>query len=266
MNYFVDFIPNSDFIDKLPLNSNNNIIFNMYIKQLPSMNINESMYCDMEDSINIISNLKKKNYKINIMLDTFCFGNKEFTEKGKEIFETLDRIFQFEIDYITITNHFFFNYIKRRYHNTKIIISEYSDITNIQKIYRYIENIKADGVKIDLKLSIDKEKMKYIGENFDKNYIYINTNPLYYDDDIFKDSLNNSLSHYIQENKWNQAKECLENYKQKQIDKKNDRIYFKEENYIELKKMGYQNFCYYYNINENNDEYMEKIQKLVDFT
>ena len=117
-----------------------------------------------------------------------------------------------------------------------------------------------------MKLSLDNKKMKYIKENCNENYIHINTNALYYNNDIFKDSLNNSLSHYIQENKWNKAKECLEDYKKKQIDMKNDRLYFEKENYIELKKMGYQNFWYYYNIDDNIDEYIEKIKKLVDFT
>ena len=125
MNYFVDFIPNHTFINKLDelssnLNSEDNIILNMYIKQLPAMNINESMYCDVEKSINNILELKKKDYKINIMLDTYCFGNREFTEKGKEIFDILDKIFKVNIDYITVTNHFFFNYVKRKYSNIKI--------------------------------------------------------------------------------------------------------------------------------------------------
>ena len=268
MNYFIDFIPNHSFTNKLDeltsnLNNENNIVLNMYIKQLPSMNINKAMYLDIEESINNIIELKKKNYKINIMLDTYCFGNKEFTKMGKEIFEILDKLFQYNIDYITVTNNFLFNYVKRRYSNIKIIISEYSDIINVQKICRYIENIKADGVKLDLKLSTDKEKMKYIKENFDINCIHINTNVLYYNNDIYKDALNNSLSHYIQENKWDKAKECLEEYKQKQNDMKNERLYFKKEDYIELRKMGYQNFWFYYNINDDN-EYIEKIEKLVD--
>ena len=33
---------------------------------------------------------------------------------------------------------------------------------------------------------------------------------------------------------------------------------------FELRKMGYQNFWFSYNSNENIDEYIEKIEKLVD--
>ena len=181
----------------------------------------------------------------------------------QEIFNILDTIFEYNIDYITVTNHFIFNYIKRRYNNVKKIISEYSEINNVQKVYRYIENIRADGVKLDFKLSLDYENMKYIKENFDINYIHIDTNKLYYNNDILKDSLNNSLSHYIQENNWDKAKQCIEDYEHRQISMKNDKICFKKENYNYLKELGYKNFWFYCDNNENNDEYIEKIKKFI---
>ena len=259
MNYFIDFIPNTTFIKKIEelfskLNKEDNIILNMYIKQLPAMNINETMYCDFEESIKNILEFKKRNLKINIMLDRYCFGNKEFTETGKEIFDILDKIFEYDVEYITVTNHFIFNYIKRRYKNVKKIISEYSEINNVQKVYRYIENIKADGVKLDFKLSLNYENMKYIKENFDINYIHIDINKLYYNNDILKDSLNNSLSHYIQENNWDKARQCS---------MKNDKIYFKKENYNYLKELGYKNFWCYFDSNENTNEYIKKIKKFI---
>lgn len=242
MNYFINFIPKSDIlkkIDKVFLNDDDNIIFNIYIKQLPAMNTDKNLYCDIDEAINYIIEINKSKFKINIIFDIFCFGNKEFTNKGNEIFRLLDRIFKFNIDYITITNNFFFNYVKRRYPNQKIIMSEYNDITNIQKISRYIDDIKADGVKIDISLALNIDKMNYIKEKIDMNNIHVDVTNTYYPNDIFKDSFFNGISHLLQEEKWEEAKNLKSEYEKKQHNKK---VYFTDEDYNRLKKLGIKNF------------------------
>lgn len=258
MNFFIDFVPEEDFLNKIKNVKANNIILNIYVKGLPAMNINKNVYMPVDIALNYIKKLKESGFKINIMLDTFCFGNKEFTKKGKEIFELLDKLFENEINYVTVTNNFFFNYIKRRYGNVKIIISEYSEVNNVQKIYRYIDNIGADGVKLDLKLSLNLENMKYIKDNFDTNNIYIDTNKLYYNNDIYRDSLNNSLSHYIQEEKWDEAKESISEYKNREKKLGVEKIEIDKDSIKALENLGFNNFWIYYN-GERLEEYINKI-------
>lgn len=259
MNYYIDFIPTENFLKKideklLKAVDNENIVFNLYIRQLPAMNIKKFVYCELEDCKIWISELKRRNLKINIMFDTFCFGNKEFTSRGKEILNILDTVLDLGIDFITITNNFFFNYIKRRHKNCKIIMSEYSEITNVQKISRYLDDINADAVKIDVVLSKDLEIMEYIKNNFDIKTIHIDTNKVYYNNDIYKDSLNNGISHYIQEEKWEEINTAIEEYKEKQKKFGNERICFSKEDFIALKEKGYENFWHYCNVDENIDE------------
>ena len=266
MNYFIDFIPNIEFIKNIEhlqtkLNDEDNVILNIYIKQLPSMNVNECVYCDIQDGIKYIAEIKKRVLKVNIMLDTFCFGNREFTEKGKEIFDSLDEILKNDIDYITITNNFFFNYLKRRYAHTKIILSEYSEITNVQKIDRYLENVGADCVKLDFKLSLNMKEMEYIKKNFDIDRIHIDLNKFYYDNDIYRDSFNNSLAHYIQEGKWEEIKKCIEVYQKKQNTIGNRKISMTKDNFKKLKKMGYKNFWFNFNTNIKQEEYLNQFIK-----
>ena len=268
MNYFIDFIPSNLFIEnveklKKNLNSEDSISLNIYIKQLPSMNVNELVYCDIDDGIKYIQEIKKRDLKVNIMLDTFCFGNREFTSNGKEIFEMLDEILKNEIDYITITNNFFFNYLKRRYPYKKIILSEYSEITNVQKIDRYLENVGADCVKLDYKLSLNMKEMEYIKKNFDINRIHLDFNKLYYDNDIYRDSYNNSLAHYIQEGKWEEIKKSIEDYQQKQDSIGNKKIQMTEDIFIKLKQIGYKNFWFNLNFNINKEEYLNDFIHLI---
>ena len=263
MKFFLDFVPSDMFLKnldiiKLKMKEGEELVLNMYIKQLPSMNINEYMYCDIKECGRYISELKQRKLKINIILDTFCFGNKEFTESGKKIFAFLDTIFKFDIDYITISNNFFFNYVKRRHKNIKVIISEYSEINNVQKISRYIYNLKADAIKLDFKLALDMKKMEYIKNNFDLDDIHIDMNKIYYDNDIYRDSLNNSIAHYIQEKKWDDIRECIKEYENKQINLNSKQLNFNVEKFNQLKRMGYRNF-WYYNLNKNGEEYIKEL-------
>lgn len=246
MNYFINFIPKTnifDKINKLAVNlEEDNIIFNIYIKNLPAMNIDKNIYCDFDKVKDYILNIKKRKFKVNIMIDTFCFGNREFTTKGKKILEMLDKIFELNIDYITITNNFFFNYVKRRHTNVKIIMSEYSEIINVQKICRYLEDMKADGVKLDLKLCLKLDKMQYIKDNFNVNNIHIDMSKVCYENDIFKDSFNNGISHLIQEEKWGDIDKYIKEYENKQNITKNKKIFFAQEDFNKLKDMGFKNF------------------------
>lgn len=249
MNYFINLIPNTNIFERInklaiSLEKEDNIIFNIYIKNLPAMNIDRNVYCDFDKVEDYILSIKKRKFKVNIMLDIFCFGNREFTAKGKQILEMLDKIFEFNIDYITITNDFFVNYVKRKHPNVKIIMSEYSEIINVQKICRYLDDIKADAVKLDLKLCLDLEQMKYIKDNFNINNIHIDISKVGYENDIFKDSFNNSLSHLIQEEKWEDINKYIKEYENKQDIVKNKKIYFTQEKFNKLKDMGFENFWY----------------------
>jgi len=268
MNYFIDFIPKEDFFEDInrtyeELDSNDNFVFNIYFSELPAMNVNECVYCDTNEGIEYIQKLKNKNYKVNVMLDTFCFGNKEFTSSGKDVFELLDEIIKNNIDYITITNNFFFNYIKRRYSNVKTILSEYSEITNAQKIYRYLENVKADSVKLDYKLSLDISKMEYIKNNFDTNKIHIDINQFYFDNDIFRDSFNNGLSHYIEEKKWDLIQNSINEYINKQSHLNNKRLYCSKSYYNQLKELGFNNFWFNFKYDVKEENYLKDFIEFV---
>ncbi len=258
MNYFIDLLPSSNLINQTNdlFDKDDNIIFNIYVKQLPAMNIYKELYYDLENAFKIVKELKSQNKKVNLVFDTFCFGNKEFTKKGKEKFEILDSFLKLKIDFVTITNNFFFNYIKRRHKECKIIISEYSDITNIQKIDRFLNDMKADGVKLDLKLTKNTEQMKNIKECFDIDSIYINVNKKAFEDDIFKDSINNSLSHYIEDENWEKVKETMTIYEKD--NKNNNILLLSNEEYKKLKEIGFVNFFYSYNGEE--EKYLDKIK------
>lgn len=254
MNYYIDFIPNQNFIKKISpylLNKNDSIIFNVYIKELPSMNIKKCLYRSFKEYPPLISEIKKSGYKVNVVFDTFCFGNKEFTKEGKNIFLILDYILDLGIDFITITNNFFFNYVKRRHPNCKIIISEYSEINNVQKICRYLDDMEANAVKIDTLLSKDLKTMTYIRDNFDINSIHIDTNKIAYENDIFKDSLNNSISHYIQEEKWEEVNASLKIYENEQKSLNNKKIHLETEDINNLKQLGFKNFWYHCDAEED---------------
>lgn len=269
MNYYIDFVPSVDFINEIEniknniINSDDSIVLNMYFYKLPSMNVHENVYCNIKDGINYIREINKRKIKINIMLNTFCFGNKEFTERGKEVFDSLDEIFKEEVDFITITNNFFFNYVKRRYSNIKIILSEYSEITNIQKIDRYLENVRADFVKLDYKLSLNIKQMQYIKENFDIERIHIDYNSLYYDNDIYRDAINNSLAHYIQEQKWNEIKNTIEKYQNNYNSIQNKIINMNNDYLKELISMGYKNIWYNLTLNTKSEDYLNNFINIV---
>ena len=179
MNYFLDLIPSKKFIENLGeyysnINKKINIVLNVYIKQLPSMNINKYLYIDIDDYKKIIEKLKKYNFQINIIFDTFCLGNKEFSEQGNEILEIIYDILQEKPEYFTITNNFYYRYIKTNFDNVKLIYSEYAEINNVQKINRYLEDLESSCVKIDTLLLKDKKQMQYISSNFKKDSIHIN--------------------------------------------------------------------------------------------
>lgn len=261
MNYYIDLIPTENFIEKIDeMNlKKSNIIFNMYVKQFPSMNTNKIVYADINECIKLAFDIKNRGYKINIMFDTFCFGNKEFTEKGKETLIILDKLLNLDIDFITVTNNFFFNYIKRRHKRCSVIMSEYAEITNVQKMTRFLEDIGADAVKIDTKLAKNLEVMEYVKNSFNINSIHIDTNKVCYKNDIYKDALNNSIAHYIQDENWQAVDETIEKYKKEQELLNNEEIVLNKECIEELKNKGYNNFWYYCNLEEN--EYIKKLNE-----
>ena len=53
MNYFIDLLPNSNSMEKTDslFENEDNIIFNIYVKQLPSMNIHKELYYDLEEAL-----------------------------------------------------------------------------------------------------------------------------------------------------------------------------------------------------------------------
>lgn len=246
MNYYIDFFPNKNFLQKFEKQKNINLIFNIYIKQIPAMNTNRALYFDIKEAPEIIGKIKEKGYQVNLMFDTFCFGNLEFSEKGKEIFELLDKVIEFGIDSITITNHFFFNYLRKKHKNCKIIISEYSEITNVQKINRFLCDIGADAVKIDPSLAKNIEIMKYVKETSDVNKIHIDITTQMYENDIFRAAFYNSLSHFLQDGEWEKADKEIQKHKAEQEKLGNKKIKFEEQEIKELIKLGYKNFWYQY--------------------
>ncbi len=268
MNYYIDLIPTRTFLAKIEkiipkIKKDISIVFNIYINQLPSMNPNELIYSDIKQCSKLILETRKINCKVNIMFDTYCLGNKEFTEKGKNTLKMLDEILKLDIDFITVTNIFFFNYLKKKNKKYKIIMSEYAEIGNVQKVCRYIEDLGCDAIKIDTMLSKDLKCMDYIKDNFDTNLIHIDTNKLYYDNNILEDALNNSIAHYIQDGHWEAIEHEIEEYKINQKKLNSTRVYFEEQDFKNLRSKGYNNFWYYYcGIPEK--DYIKQIVNLVN--
>lgn len=264
MNYFLDLIPLKTFIEELSkYNNQNNIILNIYIKQLPSMNINKFLYIDIKDYEKIIREIRKNNFKINIVFDTFCLGNKEFSIQGREILETLDKVMKEKPEFVTITNNFYYRYIKTHYENVKLICSEYTEINNVQKINRYLEDLESSGVKLDTLLLKDRKQMKYISSKFDKNNIYINVNKRGYKNNIYKDTLNNNIAHYIQKEEWENIEKLLTQYKKECEKQGQQMVELNKEDIDYLIGLGFNNL-WYYDTENNPDKYLQDIQNFLN--
>ena len=268
MNYFLDLIPSKKFIENLGeyysnINKKINIVLNVYIKQLPSMNINKYLYIDINDYKKIIEKLKKYNFQINIIFDTFCLGNKEFSEQGNEILEIIYDILQEKPEYFTITNNFYYRYIKTNFDNVKLIYSEYAEINNVQKINRYLEDLESSGVKLDTLLLKDRKQMKYISSKFDKNNIYINVNKRGYKNNIYKDTLNNNIAHYIQKEEWENIDKLLTQYKKECEKQGQQMVELNKEDIDYLIGLGFNNL-WYYDTENNPDKYLQDIQNFLN--
>lgn len=266
MNYYIDFIPDSKFLEFISeewmaKQKNNKIFMNIYIKQLPAMSLKKDIYLDIKFSKDYICDLKKIGYYINLMFDAFCLGNKEFTDKGNEYFKIIDEIIKLDVDYITVTNNFIYNYIKRRHKEQKVILSEYLNINNAQKVDRYLNDLKSDGVKIDIKLIKDYEKMKNIAMYFPNDVIHIDTNKVYFDNDIYRDCLNNSLSHYVQDENWGQINRVIQEYEQRQVTLKNEKLIITNEEIKSLMELGITN--YWYKCYDEINNYIEEIKRFI---
>ena len=260
MNYYIDCMPTETFINKLfeITDIKDTYILNVYVKELPSNNINFLLYSDIEKCTKLFYQIKAKGYEINLMFDTACFGNREFSEKGKETLNIIDEYVNLKPDYITVTNNFFYNYIKNRYEKIKIILSEYLEVNNIQKINRYLE-LGCYGLKIDNRLIKDNEIVKCIAENFEKNYMHINLNKIILKNSIYSDSINNSIAHYMQNEEFDNINNILkENYdKEKEIQK------LEKEEICALIEIGFSNFWYYCPY-KDEDKYIYNLKEVIN--
>ena len=268
MNYFLDLIPSKKFIENLGeyysnINKKINIVLNVYIKQLPSMNINKYLYIDINDYKKIIEKLKKYNFQINIIFDTFCLVNKEFSEQGNEILEIIYDILQEKPEYFTITNNFYYRYIKTNFDNVKLIYSEYAEINNVQKINRYLEDLESSCVKIDTLLLKDKKQMQYISSNFKKDSIHINLNKGVYKNNIYSDTLNNNIAHYIQKERWNDIKKLLLKCKEEFNNENQELVKLDQDDINYLIDLGFNNL-WYYSTTDKVDEYLKDIKKFLN--
>lgn len=267
MNYYLDFIPSEKFLDKLKsLKASlpeDVIIANVYLKSLPAMNPNESIYMTNQEADKYIKLLIKNKIKVNIMLNVFCYGNHEFSEDGKDILKKIDDVLTYKIYSVTATNHFFINYLRRRHKETKIIASEFGEIENIQKVARYIDNIGVDAVKVDFALGKNKAQMKNIINHYSPSQIHIDMNRLYFFNDIFRESFNNTISHYIHDGRWDDVRKYISIYKADQRKLGNRPRRFTKKNLLTNQELGYINFWFYYNLNESEDKYLEKFIALI---
>lgn len=250
VKYFIDYFPTTYFTNELINNRFNTwndesidkeIILNIYIKQLPSMNINFGIYIDKNNIEEIIINLQKNKFKINIMFDALCLGNIEFGSEGKNIIELIDRIIMLKPDYITLTNHFYFNYIKQKYPNINLVFSDYSGVDNVQKIYRHLEELKCNGLKISINMAKNKDLMHYLKNNFFMESIHLDINKNTINNNIFEDSLNYNISHYIQKDKSEEIVNLLENF--------NEHVKLKG---LEINSLNFEDLSFLYRIGLNN--------------
>ena len=164
-------------------------------------------------------------------------------------------------EFVTITNNFYYRYIKTHYENVKLICSEYTEINNVQKINRYLEDLESSGVKLDTLLLKDKNQMKYISSKFDKNKIHININKKTYKNNIYKDTLNNNIAHYIQKGEWENLEKLLRQYERECENQKEQIIELNQRDINYLKGLGFNNF-WYYDLENNEQKYLQDIQNL----
>lgn len=261
-NYYIDYVPSDKFLNNLynlVLNnklSPENIVLNLYTSELPSNNVNSLLYKGFSFYSSLLPEVKKLGYKFNIIFDASCLGNVEFSENADNLLSSLDNYIALNPDYITITNNFCFNYIKNRYPDVNVILSEYLNINNIQKINRYL-GLGCCGVKINVSLVSDIEQMSYIAKYYDKNQIHININRNDLKEDIFFDPLNYRTAHFIQKGEYSYAKEAVKEIYSTHESSGNI-LSLKNSQIKEIMDLGFTNFWIYCNSNDES-EYLETI-------
>lgn len=105
--------------------------------------------------------------------------------------------------------------------------------------------------------------MKYISSKFNKNNIYINVNKKGYKNNIYKDTLNNNIAHYIQKEEWENIEKLLEQYKEECNKQGKQIVELEQEDIDYLIGLGFNNLWYY---NTENDEYkyLQDIKKFLN--
>ena len=267
MNYYLDFIPSEEYVnklieikDELP---DDQITLNIYLKSMPAMNPNKIVYMEDEQAEDYIDILRENGFKINLMLNVFCYGNHEFSETGKDVLNEIDTILKYGIDSVTVTNHFFINYFKRRHPEVPIIASKYAEIENMQKVSRYITNIGVDGVEVDSALSRNKSNMENLTKFYSPKQIHIDMNRLYFNNDIYRESFNNSLSHYISDERWDDAINYINKYRADQESIGNSVVIYSKEDFANNKDLGYTNYWYTFYNDIQADDYLDSFINFV---
>lgn len=166
-------------------------------------------------------------------------------------------------EFVTITNNFYYRYIKTNFDNVKLIYSEYAEINNVQKINRYLEDLESTCVKIDTLLLKDKKQMQYISSNFKKDSIHINLNKGVYKNNIYSDTLNNNIAHYIQKERWNDIKKLLLKCKEEFNNENKELVKLDQDDINYLMNLGFNNL-WYYSTTDKVDEYLKDIKRVLN--
>lgn len=268
MNFYVDLLPGDNCKNALVNLKTNKpearFTANLYVQELPSLNVNPGLYFKAEEVIKEIVTLRENGFGVNIMMDSFCFGNAQFDPVfNKKLFCVLDKVITVGIDYITIADFFYFQCLKQKYPGIKIITSEYAEINNIGKIHEYLEEFGTNGVKLDNRLIKNRNLMAEIAKRFSPDAIHVNLNFGEIQGNIFRDSLKNNVSHYLQKGQWKKAAELIIKCKNEFTDFNRKLIRLNRGDFDYLRLSGFSNFWIYCN-SYNEEEYLESLAELVE--
>ena len=111
-----------------------------------------------------ISEVRKKGFSFNYLINATCFDNLEFTKKGyKKIVEHIEWISSTGADMVTVTLPFLLQMIKKDFPKLKVCVSSFARVQNVH-LARFWEEMGADKIILAERIGRDFRALRLIRE------------------------------------------------------------------------------------------------------
>lgn len=117
---------------------------------------------DCKEFQQMIDFLKKKCINPNIVLNTVCFGNQQFSSTFQEELDSyLKQLSEAGIHTITLADPFLIRYVSEKYNNFKIVVSSTIDVRTQNNVL-YYNNVGVERIIISPDLNRDLNELRKI--------------------------------------------------------------------------------------------------------